>query len=99
MNCNANAGGDFDAPDSKAAAEVQLLAARAGAEMPAIAMARGGVSCAVERATPLRELAGQGALVALAQPGARARRAEAGAELACQTVDVGLVCTAEPMPI
>lgn len=98
MGCNADGGGDYDAPDSKAAAEVQLLAARGGAEMPAIAMARGSVSCAAERATPLRELAGKGLVVVLAQPGDRDRRAEAAGSLACQPVNVGLVCGAEPIP-
>ena len=96
MNCNAD-GGDYDALDSKAAAEVQLLAARGGAEMPAIAMARGGVSCATERATPLRELAGKGLIVVLAQPGDRDRRAEAAESFVCQPVNVGLVCSAEPI--
>lgn len=92
--CNADGGGDYSAPDTIAEAEVQLMAGRVNATMPAILMSHGWTDCAAERATPLRVLAGSGVLIALAQPAALDRTAEATRTLACHPVAVGLVCTA-----
>jgi hypothetical protein len=92
--CDANGGGDYSARDTIAAAEVQLLAARANAIMPAIYRSHGSTDCAAERATPLRILAGPGVLIALTQPAALDRTEEARRTLACRPVAVGWVCTA-----
>jgi Family of unknown function (DUF6311) len=92
--CNADGGGDYSAPGNIAAAEVQLLAARANATMPGIYLSHGGTDCAAERATPLRVLAGSGVLIALTQPGELDRTEDARRMLACRAVSVGLVCVA-----
>ncbi len=92
MTCNANGGGDYIAPATVGAVELQLMAARNNATMPAIALARNGTDCTAERTTPLTELAGTGLLVVFAQPGTLDRRPEALVSFNCRTVAVGLVC-------
>ena len=92
--CNADGGGDYNAPDTIAEAEVQLMAGRVNATMPAILLTRSWTDCPAERATPLRILAGSGVLIALKQPPALDRTEEAQRTLACRPVPVGLVCVA-----
>ncbi len=96
INCNADGGGDYNARDTIAASEVQLMAARANATMPAILLTRSSTDCAAERATPLRVLTGSGVLIALKQPAALDRTEEAQRTLACRPVPVGVVCVAPP---
>lgn len=96
MMCNANGGGDYNAPDTQGAMEVQLMAARSNATMPYIALARGAALCPTERSTPLPAVAESGLLIALAQPGELDRTEEARRTMSCRSVSIGWVCTAIP---
>ena len=88
--CNGKA--DYLTPDGDAAVEVQLMAARTNAEMPAVTESRLTTDCAAERATPLRNLAGNGVLIAFNEPGEQDRTAEARRAFDCRSVPVGWVC-------
>jgi hypothetical protein len=96
INCNENGGGDYKAVSTVAGAEVQLFAARTNSQMPSVWVARGVADCAHVRDTPLRDLIGSGVLIALAQPGPLDRLAEARSTLDCNSLRVGLICTAPP---
>lgn len=93
LDCNDNGGGSFTSANTRAAAEVQFMAGRANASMPEIALARGHLtSCAWDRTADLREIMGDGVLVAVHDTRID-RTAEAAASLACVPFAAGVVCT------
>jgi hypothetical protein len=99
MDCLTTGGGDYDDPAAIAAAEVQLMAARANAVMPIIALARGHGDCATIRHAPLSALAANGVLIVLRQPaGGINRVAEALATPQCRPIRAGAVCEPDALP-
>jgi hypothetical protein len=86
-------GVDYDAIQSIAAEDVQLLAARVNAAMRWVYLARRDVSpCDYERASNLTKLIGGGTLVVISDPGHYDRVSEARRLFDCHRFDVGVYC-------
>ena len=85
--------GDLNAPTTIAAMELQLLAARANAVMAVVQTARSHRECEREQTLPLRDLAGDGVLIAFDGPEDMQRMAEARGAYDCAPIPVGLICT------
>jgi len=75
-----------------AAAEVQVMAARANARMRWTMTARGTPDCEAAATEDLVELANSGVLVVLADPARSDRTEEARGVLACRDFSLGVIC-------
>lgn len=87
---------NYEGVFNTAAAEVQVMAARANARMRWTMTARGTPDCASAATGDLRTITGDGVLIVLADPARTDRTAEARRELACRDFPLGTICVARP---